>query len=111
MEHNILPPIIMLLNGILVDECPKFLCPNPTIETHFIFFPTENNRLPLALHGTTLYISTRRPKGMSEVHEHINLVVTSYNPVWDPSSPIYVQQESEMTNWKVEIRTRKKPNW
>ena len=110
MEHNLLPPIMMRLNGILVDEFLKFLCPNPTIETHSIFFPTENTRLPLALHGSTSYISTRRPKGMSEVNEHTNLVLTSYNPDWDPRSPIYSQQEISMTNWKGEIRTRKKPN-
>ena len=56
MEHNLLPPIIMRLNGLLVDECPKFLCPNPTIETHYIFIPTENNQLTLSLHGKNSYI-------------------------------------------------------
>ena len=92
MKHSLLPPIIMRLNGLLVDECPKFICPNPTIETYSIFFPTENTRLPLALHGKTSYISTRIPKGMSEVNEHTNLVLTSENPDWDPSSSIYAQQ-------------------
>ena len=92
MEHNLLPPIMMCLNGLLVYECPKFLCPNPTIETHSIFFPTENTRLTLALHGTTSYISTRRPKLTSEINEHTNLVLTSENPDWDPSSSIYAQQ-------------------
>ena len=53
MEHNLLPPIMMRLNGILVDELPKSLCPNTAIETNYIFFPTENNRLHLALHGKT----------------------------------------------------------
>ena len=110
MEHNLLPPIMMRVNGLLVDECPKFLYPNHTIETHSIFFPTENNQLTLALHGTTSYISTRRTKGMSEVNEHIKIVLTSENPDWDPSSPIYAQQESEMKNWKGEIRTIKTPN-
>ena len=94
MENNILPPIMMRLSGLLVDKCPTFLCPNPTISTHSIFFLTENNRLPLALHGTTSYISTRSPKVMSEVNEHINLVLTSENPDWDPSSPIYAQQQA-----------------
>ena len=42
MEPNLLPPIIMRLNGLLVDELPKFLCPNHTTETHSIFFTTEN---------------------------------------------------------------------
>ena len=56
MEHNLLPLIRMRLNGLLVYECPRLLCPNPTIENHSIFFPTENNRLPLALHSTTSYV-------------------------------------------------------
>ena len=111
MEHNFLPPVMMRLNGLLVDECPKFICTNPTIKTHSIFFLTENTQLLLALHGTTSYISTRRPKGMSEFNEHTNLVLTSENPVWDPSSSIYAQQESAMTNLNGEIITRKKPNW
>ena len=41
IEHNLLPPIMMRLNELLVDECPKFLCPISTIKTHSIFFPTE----------------------------------------------------------------------
>ena len=110
MEHNLLPLIMMHLNGLLVDEFPKFLCPNPTIENHSIVFSTYNTRLPLALYGTTSYISTISPKGVSEVNEHINLLLTSENPDWDPSSPIYTQQESTMENCKGEIRTRKKPN-
>ena len=39
MDHNLLPPIIMRLNVLMVDECPKSVCPNPTIETHSTFFP------------------------------------------------------------------------
>ena len=56
MENNLLPPIMMRLNGLLVDEFPKFLCPNPTIETNSIFFPTENTGPPLSLHVATSYI-------------------------------------------------------
>ena len=48
---------------------------------------------------------------MPMVNEHINLILASDNPYWDPSSTIYAQQESAMTNWKGEIRIRKKPNW
>ena len=104
MEQNLLPPIMMRLNVILVDKCPKFLCLNSTIETNYIFFFTENNQLPLALHGTNSYISTRRTKVISEVNEHTNLVLTSENPDWYPSSSIYAKQESSMTNWKGETK-------
>ena len=34
MEHDLLPPIMMRLNELLVDKCLKFLCPSPTIENH-----------------------------------------------------------------------------
>ena len=40
----------------------------------------------------------------------INLVLTSENRDWNPSSPIYAQQQIAIKNWKGEIRTRKKPN-
>ena len=45
MEHNLLSPIMMRLNGLLVDECLKSLRPNSTIETHSIFFPTEDTQI------------------------------------------------------------------
>ena len=110
MEHNLLPPIMMRLNGIMVDECPKFLSHNPTIDSHSIFFPIKKARFPLDLHGTTSYIPTRRPKGLQEVNQYHNLTLTSEHPEWDPSSPIFSQQERAMTNWKGEIKTRSKPD-
>ena len=48
---------------------------------------------------------------MSEVYEHTNLLLTPEKPDWYPSSSIYAQQESAMTNFNGEIITRKKPNW
>ena len=110
MEHNLIPPIMMRLNGILVDECPKFLCPSPTIDNHSIYFPVDKVRFPLDLHGTTSYIPTRRPRGLLEVNGHPNLTLTSEHPEWDPSSSIFSQQEEAMTNWKGEIKNRSKPN-
>ena len=98
MEHNLIPPMMMRLNGLLVDECPKFLCPNPTIDTHSIFFPIDKIRFPLDLYGTTSYISTRRTKSLIEVNRNVNLTLTSEHPEWDPSSPIFSQQEKYMTN-------------
>lgn len=110
MEHNLIPPIMMRLNGVLVDECPKFLCPNPTIDNHSIYFPVDKVRFPLDLHGTTSYIPTRRPRGLLEVNGNPNLTLTSEHPEWDPSSSIFSQQEEAMTNWKGDIKNRRKPN-
>ena len=98
MEQNLLPPIMMQLNGILVDECPKFLCPNPTVETHSIFFTDKRIRLPLDLYGTTSYLPTRRPRSIDEVNEYVNLTLTSEHPEWNPNSTIFAEQENAMTN-------------
>ena len=53
MEQNLIPLIMIRLNWVLVDECQKFLCPCPTIDTHSISFPNEKIRFPLDLHSTT----------------------------------------------------------
>ena len=37
MTVNLIPPFMMRLAGLIVNECPKFLSPNPTIENHSIY--------------------------------------------------------------------------
>ena len=39
MENNLVPPFAMRLAGLKVNECPKFLAKNPTIEHHSVYFP------------------------------------------------------------------------
>ena len=46
MEHNLLPPIMMRLNGIMVDECPKFLSPNQPLTLILSSFP-QRKLVPL----------------------------------------------------------------
>ena len=102
MEQHLLPPIMMKLNRILLDEFLKFLCPNLTVETDSIFFSDKSIRLPLELHVTTSYPPTRRPNGIQEVNEHMNIALTTEHPEWNPNSTIFSQQENAMTNWKGE---------
>ena len=61
MPNNLIPPFLMRLAGIEVDECPKFLSPNPTERNHSIFFRDENIRIALKLNGTISTIVTRSP--------------------------------------------------
>eukprot|EP00978_Attheya_sp_CCMP212_P004011 scaffold8553_cov56-Attheya_sp.AAC.1 len=53
------------MNDVRIDECPKFLHPNPTDITHAIKFPgvggEDDYVMPLALHGVTSYFPTRKP--------------------------------------------------
>ena len=39
MEVNLVPPFMMRLAGVEVDECPKFLAKNPTDSNHSVYFP------------------------------------------------------------------------
>ena len=67
MAQNIIPHIMMYLNGVLVDKCPKFLLHNPTFNTQSIFFPTEKTIFAPDLHVTTSFITPRRSNGTDKV--------------------------------------------
>ena len=51
----------MRLAQIELDEEPKFLAKNPTLEHHSMFCPRTNNRLHFSLHGIVSYLPTRLP--------------------------------------------------
>jgi hypothetical protein len=45
LQHNLLRPMQLRLNDILVDERPKFLSPDPTEKTHAIQIPIEKLKM------------------------------------------------------------------
>ena len=93
MEVNLIPPIMMRLAGIIVDECPKCLSQNPSIETHSAYFAEYDIRAPFLLEGTISYIPTWRPtKDELRVHEGQYLSITPNSSEWSPRSSIYSQQ-------------------
>ena len=61
MVVNLIPPMMMRLAGLIVDECPKFLANSPSETNHSIYFEEHDLRIPLHLKGTISYIPTRRP--------------------------------------------------
>ena len=71
MDNHLIPPFLMRLARIEVDECPKFLSPKPCLENHSIYFRSYNVRIPLSLNNTISYIPTRKP-----THEEMNLMST-----------------------------------
>ena len=58
IEQNILPPIMMKLNSLVMDEWSKFIQHRPLVNYHSIYFPEVDTRIPLELYVTMLYIST-----------------------------------------------------
>lgn len=49
MTVNLIPPIMMRIAGIDVNECPKFLAKSTSDEDHSLFFPDADLRIPLLL--------------------------------------------------------------
>ena len=61
MDTNLVPPIMMHLAGIDVDECPKFLSNKSMESNHYVYLPISDIRLIFQLEGTIPYLPSQRP--------------------------------------------------
>ena len=104
MAQNLIPPIMLRINGIEVNECPKFLATNPSETHHSILLP-DDLRIPLSLHGSISYLPTRRPTDM-ECHTKLNVALTCQEPAWNPHCESFASQENSMINHDGSIKTR-----
>ena len=103
MDHHLLPPFMMRLAGISVDECPKFLAKNPSAENHSIYFPELKLRIPLCLNGLFSCIPTREVRRDElEVLEENQLELTPMVDEWNPYDGNWENIEHEMLNYKGE---------
>ena len=94
MNQNLVLPIMLLLYGIQVNECPKFLSMNPSESYHSILFP-NNLSIPVSLHGSISYIPSRRPT-MVEYNNLLSIKLNSEYPIWGPYFSSFASQESNM---------------
>lgn len=102
------PPFMMRLAGLHVNECPKFLSQNPSINDHSVYFPAANVRFPFQLEGIVSYLSTRIPTDQELgdcVGEYLLLTLNSKD--WDPHAETYKDQEFGMTNYRGEMKERR----
>ena len=104
MTVNLIPPFMMRLAGLVVNECPKIFSSNPSEEDHSVYFPDHELRLPLQLHHTTSYLPTRRPHQdeLQTKDEVYNL--TPDSPGWNPHDTTYSESESAMLDFNGQIR-------
>ena len=61
MDTNLVPPIMIRISGLDVDECPKFLSSKPTERNHSFYFQMSYIRLPFQIEGMVSYLPNRRP--------------------------------------------------
>lgn len=109
MDNNLIPPFMMRLVGLEVDECAKFLAKDPKETNHSIYFPEVDKRFHLQLEGIVSYIPTRLPT-TEEIQSQIGhyMALTPNMPIWDPHTDLYKDQEFAMLDYKGELKERKK---
>lgn len=105
LQHNLLCPMQLRDNGILVNDEPKYLMANAeenhhaiTIQNH-VMEDGEVFRIPLSLHGVTSYFTTRKPskEEFESTPDELCIDLTAESPPWDPTTTRFSEQESAMT--------------
>ena len=106
LNHHLLCTIQCRMNGVLINEVPKFLAPIPSKTMHAIqlenpFDATHLIIIPLKLNGGTRYFKVKKPtKEEKEDNSIIKIELTAEAPWWDPSSSDYSQQEQCMFDYR-----------
>ena len=100
VQHNLLCPLQLRMNDVIVNECPKFLTVTPTDKDHTIIANSPGDdelRIPLDIRGTTSCFPTRKPTS-EEFAECRHVELTYSDPDWDPSTKSYAEQERQMVD-------------
>jgi hypothetical protein len=86
----------MRAHGLIVDDIPQHLAPDPSTMTHSIFVPSSNLRVPLALKGTVSRIVTHYPS--TEELQTCEWVELTTSEPWEPSSSLFEENEARVQN-------------
>ena len=112
LDRHLLCPMQCRVNDVVINECPKFLTPDPTDHTHAIIIPdpldpsnaTPPIVLPLQLQGVISYLDVCAPTRESWTSgECLRLDLTSETLTWDPYDPSYSEMETSMTDFQGHI--------
>ena len=102
LKHNLLCPMQLRMNDVLVNETPKFLAVEPTDEDHAILITKgdhERLTIPLSLEGVTSYFQSFKPSAeqYKAATEGVDCLHLTYrDPEWDPHDIEFSRQEDAM---------------
>ncbi len=109
LDHHFLCPMQCCVNDVIINDLSKFLATNPTDQTHALSINDPNNPLqpvilPLILRGAMSLLNVR-PVTINEFNsqECPRLHLTSETLTWDPTTTVYEEQETAMTNYSGKI--------
>jgi transposase len=84
LSYSLLCPNQLRHNGLIVDDVPRHLSPDPLNATHSIFLPEDNIRILLEMRGVVSLFHTRGPT--SEEIETCKWLMFTSEQEWDPHS-------------------------
>jgi len=96
MAVTLLNPNQLRVNGIIVNDVPIHLCPNPENASHSIDIPNENLSIPLKLQGVISKVEVRLPT-INEI-ETCKWVELTSAADWEPNSLDFVEAEQAYIN-------------
>ena len=106
LTNHLLCPMQSRIQGVKINNIPKFLCTEPNYETHAIVAEDtldsdEKLIITLSLKGVTIYYPVWKPSTEQYEDEFItHIIMTGEEPVWEPSEDSFVFQEEAMTNFR-----------
>ena len=111
MSNNLIPEFIMRENGIMVNECAKIHCEDPTRHDHAIIFKGYDLCIPLSLHGVFSYFVTRKPDiesvvDMNEPSIYAKEIYTLTPTKWNPYTDAYALNEESIVDWEGNIKEK-----
>jgi hypothetical protein len=96
LDYTLLCPNQLRHNGVIVDDIPRHLAPDPEFATHSIFLPEDSTRIPLELNGVISGFPTRTPT-LEEIENCKWLTLTS-ELEWDPHSLDFAARERQIND-------------
>ncbi len=108
IKNILLCPMQCCLNGVTVNDVPKFLLKNPMVDDHAVIIPSDVDdsplRISLKLQGVTSYFPVQAAT-LSEYESDVipKFHLTTDAPVWDPSTSSYYLQDDAMLDFRGQI--------
>ena len=98
MDHNLIPPFLIRLAGLQVDETPKHQLALPTVDNHSIYDSETGMRIHLKLNGIFSYFPTRALT-LDEIENWDVFTIVFITPdgdAWNPHTSHYAKNEEAM---------------
>ena len=98
LDHHLLCPMQVRMNGHAINECPRFMTAAPDSETHAIIAEDQTCDsiiMPLHLRGVTSYLAVSRVTADEWERGDCPVIhLTSPTLRWDPNDLTFAEQEA-----------------